>query len=1224
MKTLEQIASFLGALFTSEMLALADPLAIASDRVDQAFQGGAANYQSYAADHPEYLAYRQAFIYLYQRNPNISKERAIQLFESWRTRFIEKYQPGDPSPPGSPGSGPAHFDLFNGACDIASTLPGGDEIGLGFIISIVKQGKEYAEFRYNREMEPIYRISSLLKQGFTIEAEREYTRHANETAAAMKQSNPNFAGFLEYLDKDSAKRTAQIIAAHPEWANTPAIQALRGLMNARGEIVATPDQLKALFGAELQNLQNTVSSNLTLLHQLAADQAILYRYMTNAQLQAQNEQRIASAQAAYEQKIKAANASVYILSTLVGFDNPELGHQMQVIGDSTIQIADAIHTFTASQASALGGVILTGNILGATMSVVSLFSGGGSSSDQQILQGIAQVREMINQLRTEMHQRFDRVDAALNQIYDTMNDRFNQIDVALGILRGDVQEIQESLYNLESDLYRIERKTFAFLDAVSRQDLNEAINGYLGYRETYGEVIPWTSYQVAENRLFTWAVNTALDEVRSGSSGRACDDASLYAELTSQPLENNLNYIAQYLTTKGWPSFTQVRLANPRDWAIAAEGTMQLHAESPMFFRHVSSNRLEQIYRVGVDLERAVTNIPSRTLFTALFTNYRDRKAAFEQELANTELEYRLGLSADLSKRPALQSLNLWGSPEQPTTWLPPLQAVFPSTNGTTHAVNLNLSLPKDWQQLVPKVCFLADLLGVGPLTLNWGQFDFANRTDVTKAQASDLYPDTTFVALFGEIGIPSFQLEVQSAGMIATQYSFYFTSSQVPDTMVFNAFHALRSTFHINEGYLLPGTLVTTARKSVTNPLSSEDFVGVPSLAAKLIRPAATDGVSRFLTNQLSSDTWSVLEDYEQNPSSAGAKFLVEFLADDLNGIIQAPIYEPHRFESVSLSPDTSALLVQNNPASTLLLNRLLLSDAYPLELSSGSTNWISAVTNPFSWGDMLSLIWNAGTTTRNVSMGTISISVSTAASTLSATNTFQQVSCTGVSNVAYQVRGRLRELQRGSYSYVLSQLSQATSLQASARDLSGAKALLEAMITLGFSQSLENDDVGRALLFGSQRVLDTEAVRELCKLGIAQSYDTNQNAKVDIAAILDERIDALETWVSNRLSQVQISGRPESLRLVSSTLNRIEAFRAGWHQSPPAPYLCSLGGRITNGVPKRMFVVWGEPNVRYTVQFSTNLTQWTDLLTPADEGEEFIATRAGRYGFYRAVLRP
>lgn len=206
--------------------------------------------------------------------------------------------------------------------------------------------------------------------------------------------------------------------------------------------------------------------------------------------------RRAFEQAAYEQKVKAANISVYILSTLVGFKNPELGHQLQVVGDSTVQVADALQQF--AKADALGSVILTSDILGAVMNVVSLFGDSGPSPDAQILAAIAQLQQMVQQLRLEMHERFDRVDAALNEIYSTMNERFNRIDIVLGILRGGVEEIQQTLYDLESDLYRIERKGFNFLDAGFRRDLNETINGYLGYRETFFLVTPTRRVACAE------------------------------------------------------------------------------------------------------------------------------------------------------------------------------------------------------------------------------------------------------------------------------------------------------------------------------------------------------------------------------------------------------------------------------------------------------------------------------------------------------------------------------------------------------------------------------------------------------------------------------------------------------------------------------------------------------------------------------------------------------
>ena len=60
--------------------------------------------------------------------------------------------------------------------------------------------------------------------------------------------------------------------------------------------------------------------------------------------------------------------------------------------------------------------------------------------------------------------------------------------------------------------------------------------------------------------------------------------------------------------------------------------------------------------------------------------------------------------------------------------------------------------------------------------------------------------------------------------------------------------------------------------------------------------------------------------------------------LIQSLNAIIKGPlIHEPGRFETVPLRPETQLLLARKQEADTGLgrLNRMLLEDAYPLELS-------------------------------------------------------------------------------------------------------------------------------------------------------------------------------------------------------------------------------------------------------------------------------------------------
>src|SRR5437762_490536 len=48
-----------------------------SDRVNEAFQGGAANYARYTGSSPENLAYRKFVIELYRRNPDADPQKVI-------------------------------------------------------------------------------------------------------------------------------------------------------------------------------------------------------------------------------------------------------------------------------------------------------------------------------------------------------------------------------------------------------------------------------------------------------------------------------------------------------------------------------------------------------------------------------------------------------------------------------------------------------------------------------------------------------------------------------------------------------------------------------------------------------------------------------------------------------------------------------------------------------------------------------------------------------------------------------------------------------------------------------------------------------------------------------------------------------------------------------------------------------------------------------------------
>ncbi len=112
-------------------------------------------------------------------------------------------------------------------------------------------------------------------------------------------------------------------------------------------------------------------------------------------------------------------------------------------------------------------------------------------------------------------------------------------------------------------------------------------------------------------------------------------------------------------------------------------------------------------------------------------------------------------------------------------------------------------------------------------------------------------------------------------------------------------------------------------------------------ALAEKLKR--RTDPVSEYLWQQFSSGTRQLLSRGEDLESSRRGS-VPHALLLELNRLIQGkPIYDPQRFAAVALSERTRQLLGQKLQGEDVArLNRMLLEDAYPQELSRTPAEWL------------------------------------------------------------------------------------------------------------------------------------------------------------------------------------------------------------------------------------------------------------------------------------------
>jgi hypothetical protein len=117
---------------------------------------------------------------------------------------------------------------------------------------------------------------------------------------------------------------------------------------------------------------------------------------------------------------------------------------------------------------------------------------------------------------------------------------------------------------------------------------------------------------------------------------------------------------------------------------------------------------------------------------------------------------------------------------------------------------------------------------------------------------------------------------------------------------------------------------------------LEEHDFIDLPSLILRLRQPS--DAISLYLWRQFSDFTRNALQ---AAPSSgSNANHLSLLLRLEFNKIVLRPdFYDPERFAGIVLRPQTQFLLLKIPRITDSIprrhVNRLLLEDAYPKELS-------------------------------------------------------------------------------------------------------------------------------------------------------------------------------------------------------------------------------------------------------------------------------------------------
>ncbi len=355
---------------------------------------------------------------------------------------------------------------------------------------------------------------------------------------------------------------------------------------------------------------------------------------------------------------------------------------LRQFGNIEIQFAStATDTITGSLSGA--GSILTGvgGILGAEgpAGVISgmghLLTGSSTlvktfarddnvppSPFQQVSDQISGLRADVQQLRGELTDRFNRVDAALLATYDAVNTGFTAVTQYLQGISQDVQSIQLQISTTQSNLNRFEQNLYGILSAGFGIEFINEMNTSLGYRDRLGLDLTLPQFNDARARFFTGAASVASSDVYASLPGSLVYNASGLPQLANYSLGYNLNTLASFPSRAlGQPALASVALPDPVFWAVTADAYAQLARENPWYFARTAINEPSAIQNVrapGAAAQSAMTAAKRTDLFNRLTSDYFARVNAVDQNIASARTDY-------LTSFQGVPSVNLHGGPDQ-------------------------------------------------------------------------------------------------------------------------------------------------------------------------------------------------------------------------------------------------------------------------------------------------------------------------------------------------------------------------------------------------------------------------------------------------------------------------------------------------------------------------------------------------------------------------------
>jgi hypothetical protein len=283
---------------------------------------------------------------------------------------------------------------------------------------------------------------------------------------------------------------------------------------------------------------------------------------------------------------------------------------------------------------ALGGGVF--GVAANLTAVLGAVGGGGPQTAREV----QALREVVDTLRLELHERFTHVDASLDSMFGVLAINFDRLHATLAEGRAEqhreLAAIHSEIAALGRGLGRLEENLYSYMQAAYDQDYHRTLVRCLEHRLRHAPPFDAMDFATFSGCLAEFRVR-AVRDARSAilvDLSTAVDDVSLVAALRDpdpRNLARRLPLLARAAAARFDNPGMQPRggIANPLEWAVASQAYLSMLYDWPEHARGMTAGDLEEMATVGRELRQAVDGItadaaarPRPGLFDALLRTY--------------------------------------------------------------------------------------------------------------------------------------------------------------------------------------------------------------------------------------------------------------------------------------------------------------------------------------------------------------------------------------------------------------------------------------------------------------------------------------------------------------------------------------------------------------------------------------------------------------------------